>query len=220
MSQKCDLVIQMKTNLLLRKLYLEGKEFVTSAELRRYCKSMNLNYETAIRHLIPRGYLIRIFRGTFYIRSLEEIKLGKTKYSHLELVAKGLELKNVKNWYFGLYTALKLNNMTHEHFAIEHVVNDKIFRAKPVSIAGYKFKFIKLTSSLMEFGITGDRLRYSDAEKTILDFIYIWRYNGIPKHKIILDILEWTANISEEKIEEYAKRYPKTVREIMEEVVR
>jgi len=27
---------------------------------------------------------------------LEELKLGKSKYSHLELVAKGLELKNVK----------------------------------------------------------------------------------------------------------------------------
>ncbi len=220
MSQKCDFVIQMKTNLLLRKLYLEGKELVTSAELRRYCKSMNLNYETVIRHLIPRGYLIRIFRGIFYIRSLEEIKLGKTKYSHLELVAKGLELKNVKNWYFGLYTALKLNNMTHEHFTIEYVVNDKIFRARPVSIAGYKFKFMKLTPSLTKFGITEDGLRYSDAEKTILDFIYIWRYNGIPKNKIILDVSEWVENISEEKIEEYAKKYPKTVRETMKEVVR
>jgi predicted transcriptional regulator of viral defense system len=199
---------------------MEGKEFVTSAELRRYCKSMKLNYEIAIRHLLPRGYLTRIFRGIFYVKSLEEVKLGKTKYSHLELVAKGLDLKGVKNWYFGLYTALKLNYMTHEHFTVDYVVNDKIFRAKPVSVAGYKFKFIKLASPLLEFGVTKDKLRYSDAEKTILDFIYIWRYNGVPIDKIVLDIAEWTNNISKDRILEYAERYPKTVKVNLKEVLR
>jgi len=208
----------MKMGLLLKKLRMEGKEFVTSAALRRYCESMKLSYETVIRYFTSRGYLVRIFKGIFYIKSLDEIKLGKTKYSHLELVAKGLELKNVKNWYFGLYTALKLNNMTHEHFAIDYVVSDKIFRAKPVNIAGYKFKFIKLASQLLVFGITKDRLRYSDAEKTILDFIYTWRYNGIPKDRIVLDVAEWAKNISKEKIKEYVKRYPKTIGEIVEEV--
>ncbi len=210
----------MKTKLLLRKLHMEGKEFVTSAELKRYCKSMQLNYETTVRHLIPRGYLTRIFRGVFYIKPLDEVRLGKAKYSHLELVAKGLELKGVKNWYFGLYTALKLNNMTHEHFTVDYVINDKIFRAKPVSIAGHKFKFVKLASSLLGFGVLKRNISYSDAEKTILDFIYIWRYNGIPKDKIVLDIAEWAENISKAKIRKYAKKYPKTVREIVEEVMR
>jgi len=210
----------MKTDKLLKRLYLEGKEFITSTELRRYCESTEINYDTAIRHLIPRGYLVRVFRGVFYIKSLEEIKIGRTKYNHLELVAKGLEFKDVESWYFGFHTALKLNNMTHEHFAIEHVVTDRIFYAKPVNIAGTKFKFTKLASPLTKFGVTEDGLRYSDAEKTVLDFIYIWRYNGIPKEKIILDITEWTQNISKKKIGEYVKRYPKTVRTIIEEVLR
>ncbi len=208
----------MKTNLLLKKLHLEGKEFVTSAELKQYCRLMKLNYEIAIRHLISRGYLTRIFRGIFYVKSLEEVKLGKTKYSILELVAKGLELKGIENWYFGLYTALKLNNITHEHFAIDYVISDRLFRAKPVRIADYKFKFIKLSPLLLEFGLTKDGLRYSDSEKTILDFIYIWRYNGVPETKIIMDVAEWTKNISRDKIREYAEKYPKTVREIVEEV--
>ena len=199
---------------------MEGREFVTSDELKRYCRSMNLNYEIAIRHLIPRGYLIRIFREIFYIRSLEEIKLGRNRYSVPELVAKGLELKNVRKWYFGLYSALKLNNMTHEHFTIEYVVNDKIFRAKPVSIAGYRFKFVKLTPRLLEFGVVEDKIRYSDPEKTILDFIYIWRYNGIPKDKIVLDIAEWAKNTAKKRTKQYAERYPRSVREIVEEVPR
>jgi predicted transcriptional regulator of viral defense system len=209
----------MKTNILLRKLRMEGKEFVTSTELKRYCSSMHLNYEIVIRHFISRGYLVRIFRGIFYVKSLDEIELGKTRYSYLELVAKGLELKNVRNWYFGLYTALKLNNVTHEHFAVDYVVSDSIFRANPVNISGYKFKFVKLAPALLEFGVKMDGLRYSDAEKTILDFIYVWRYNGIPRGKIALDIEEWAKNISKVKIMEYSKRYPKTVGKIVKEVV-
>jgi predicted transcriptional regulator of viral defense system len=208
-----------KTSLLLKKLHMDEKDFVTSAELKRYCKSMGLSYETSIKYFVYRGYLTRIFKGIFYIKSLEEVKMGKSKYSHLELVAKGLELKGVENWYFGLYTALKLNNMTHEHFAVEYVVNDKLFRPKPMNIAGYKYKFIKLAPRLLKFGITENKLRYSDAEKTILDFIYTWRYNGVPKEKIILDVSEWIKNLSGEKIRKYAINYPKTVQAIVDMVV-
>ena len=156
------------------------KEFVTSKELELYCKSMKLDYTTVIRYFIAQGCMTRIFRGIFYVKTLDEIKLGRSKYSHLELVAKGLELKNVKNWYFGLHTALKLNNMTHEYFAVEDVINDSLFRANPMNIAGYKFKFTKLSPSLFDFGIKNkdEIVRYSDPEKTVLDFIYIWRYNG------------------------------------------
>ena len=110
---------------------------------------MGLNYEITIRHLVSRGYIIRIFKGIFYIKTLEETKLNKSKYNHLELVAKGLELKGVKNWYFGLYTALKFNNITHESFTVDYVVNDKLLRSKPINIAGYKFRFVKLTPKLI-----------------------------------------------------------------------
>jgi len=209
-----------RSSLLLKKLRIEEKEFVTSDELKLYCKSMGLSYKKVIKYFTHRAYLTRIFRGIFYVKSLDEIKLGKTRYSHLKLVAKGLELKGVKNWYFGLYTALKLNNMTHEHFTVDYVVNDKLFRPKPMNIAGYKFKFVKLVPRLLKFGITGNNLRYSDAEKTILDFIYTWRYNGVPKEKIILDISEWSRSLSKEKIRKYATNYPKTVREIANTVVR
>ena len=200
-----------KTSLLLKKLRIDEKEFVTSDELKRYCKSMGLSYETSIKYFVYRGYLTRIFKGIFYVKTLDEVKLGKSRYSYLELVAKGLELKGVKNWYFGLYTALKLNNMTHEHFAVDYVVNDRLFRPKPMTIAGYKFRFLKLAPRLLKFGITENDLRYSDAEKTILDFIYTWRYNGVPNEKIILDVSEWAKDLSGEKTRKYAINYPKTV---------
>jgi predicted transcriptional regulator of viral defense system len=209
----------MKTSLLLKKLRLENKEFVTSEELKRYCKQLQLDYESTIDHFLTRGHFIRIFRGVFYVKSLDEMKLGKTKYSYLELVAKGLEIKGVKNWYFGLYTALKLNNMTHEYFSIDYVVYDKMLRINPMKVSGHKFRFMKLKSSLLSFGaITKDGLSYSDPEKTILDFIYIWRYNGIPRDRIIADVGDWSINLSVSRLIEYAKNYPKTVQEITLEI--
>lgn len=209
----------MKTNVLWRKLHLDGVEFVTAEELKKYCRGMRLNYNISIRHFLSRGYLVRVFRGIFYVKSPEEVELDRSKFTPMELVAEGLKIKGVKNWYFGLYSALKLNNLTHEHFVVEHVINDRIFRRNPITVAGHKFKFWKIKSSLTSFGVLGDRIRYSDPEKTILDFIYLWRARGTPEEKITMDVSEWAKDISTKRAEEHAKNYPKTVREILRRVI-
>ena len=87
----------MGMNPLLKKLYLDKKEFVTSDVLRKYCKRLDLDYDGTIKNLMFSGYLIRIFKGIFYVKDLEEIKLGRTKYPYLELISKGLELKGVES---------------------------------------------------------------------------------------------------------------------------
>jgi len=201
---------------------MDKKEFVTAGELERYCRSMRMDYATVVSYFVKRKYFVRILRGIFYVKSLEEAKLGRSRYNHLELVAKGLEVKKVGDWYFGLHTALKLNNMTHETFAVEDVINDKLFRANPFTIAGCKFKFSKLSRSLLDFGIKkGENgVRYSDPEKTVLDFIYIWRYNSIPEEKIVADVSGWAKGASRGKLRAYAKKYPKTVAEIAARVAK
>ena len=208
----------MKSTLLLKKFYIEGKEFVKSDEIKEYCELLNLNYENVIRYFILRGYLLRIFKGIFYVKNLEEIKFGSNKYSHLELVSKGLDLKGIKNWYFSLYTALKLNNATHEYFIIDYVISENLYRNKPIHIDNRKFKFTKLKPDLLNFGIIENGFKYSDLEKTILDFIYIWRYNGIPRERILIDISEYTDYLSEKKIRNYVKHYPDKVKGIVEEI--
>lgn len=208
----------MTTELLLKKLRLEGPEFITSDLLKKYCKSFKLDYDAVIKYFISRRYLLRIFRGYFYVRTLDELKLGREKYSHLELVAKGLELKSIKNWYFGLYTALKLNNLTHEHFTLDYVISDRMFRAKPITISGHKFRFLKLKPDLLKFGVINGTIRYSDPEKTMLDFIYLSRYGGVPEEKIIMDVSDYANKISKKKLVEYAKKYPGPVRNIAEKV--
>ncbi len=78
---------------------------------------------------------------------------------------------------------------------------------------------MKLKPLLFSFGVSGKNLiRYSDPEKTILDFIYIWRYNGVPKDRIIADVRDWSTNLSVSKFMEYAKNYPKTVQAIANEI--
>lgn len=210
----------MTIKLLVKKLHLEGNEFVTAEDVAKHCKILKMNSKNATSYLLKKKYLLRIFNGIFYIRTFDEIKLDKAKYNHLELVSRGLEMKGVKNWYFGLYTALKLNNLTHEHFTEDFVLNDKIFRAKPMNIAGYKFRFLKLKPGLLGFGIAKDTLRYSDAEKTILDFIHVWRYNGVPEDKIIMDLSEYAANVSKKKILYYAENYSKSVRETAKKLIK
>lgn len=209
----------MKTGLILRKLRLEDRDIVTSEELKEICSNLGIKYETAIRHLVPRGHLIRIFRGVFYVTSPDEALTRIQRHSHLELVSKGLKVKGVENWYFGLYTALKMNNMTHEHHALDYVVNDTIQRSNPIDIAGYKFRFVKVRPRLLGFGVVGGKLRHSDPEKTILDFIYLWKYNSMPDQRIALSVKEWTSNVDDAKMLDYSRYYPKTVAKLLEEVL-
>ena len=208
----------MKSTVLLKKFYIDGKELVTSDEIKENCDFLNLKYENVINYFISRGYLSRIFRGIFYVKSLEELKFGKRKYSYLELVKKGLELKKIKNWYFSLYTALKLNNVTHEYFTIDYVISENMYRSKLINIENRKFKFIKIKPDLLNFGIIENGFRYSDLEKTILDFIYIWIYNNTPRKKILIDATEFIDDLTEEKIKIYAQKYPNSVKEIVEEI--
>ena len=208
----------MNSTVLLKKFYIENKEFVKANEIKEYCDILNLNYNNITNYFISRGYITRIFRGIFYVKSLEELKLAKTKYSYLELVKKGLELKNIKNWYFSLYTALKLNNISHDYFAINYVISDSFYRSKIINIDGNKFRFIKIKPELVNFGIKENGFRYSDSEKTVLDFIYLWNYNSVLKNKILMDISEYKNYLSDKKIREYAEKYPKSVKKIVEEV--
>ena len=207
----------MKTSYLLEKLWLDKKEFVTAAELKNYCELFGIDYENLVRYLMARGYLLRIFRGIFYLRSSEERRLNSTKYSFPELLARGMELKGVSHWYFGLYTALKFNNITHEHFTVDYVLSDVIFRSQPVEILGRKVRFVKIRASLFGFGILKENgISYSDVEKTVLDFIYLWRYRGHSEERIVLDISEYMSHASPEKLSAYVKHYSRSVAGIIE----
>jgi hypothetical protein len=171
-----------------------------------------MDYYTTIRYLTYYKYLVRVLRGIFYIKSIEERKLNKTDINCLEAIREALKIKGVKNWYFGLSTALKLNNLTHEYFTISYVINDKLFRMKPFPILGYKIKFIKINHKLTKFGIINKKWPYSDAEKTMLDYIYLKEHGNI---KLIPE--EIFDKCKKTKLVKYAKNYDsRTIKRLKE----
>jgi len=205
----------MTLKLIVKKLGMEEKKFITRESIRKMCKDINMEYYTTIRYLLSNNYLIRILRGIFYINSLEERKMKKTSISHFEAIKEALKIKEVKNWYFGLETALNLNNITHEHYMVTYVLNDSILRNNLIKVLNHDVKFIKLNRCLFGFGIIKNNLKYSEVEKTVLDIIYLRKYNSIPDEEIKNEIIEVIKHCSKSKLKEYSKHYPKTVQKII-----
>lgn len=114
-------------------------------------------------------------------------------------------------------TAIKLNAVTHEHFTIDYVVSDTIFRAKPIKILDRKVRFIKFKKGLFGFGTKRNgRIIYSDLEKTILDLIHLKKYAGKKDTAIKDDLIEWAETLSRKKLEKYSKYYGLSERKVAE----
>ncbi|RJS82994.1 hypothetical protein CW706_06465 [Candidatus Bathyarchaeota archaeon] len=192
-----------------------GGKVVTREELEEVCRKFTVNSTYTINYMTHYGFFVRILRGLYYVKSLEEFKLEKGVEIY-RLISLGMEKLKV-NWYFGLYTSLRLNGLTHEFFDTIFVLNDRIFRPKEIRIAGEKVKFVKLKNKLFGFGtIKKDEIKFSDPEKTILDFIYIFRYRNVAEERIISMIEEYADNLEKRKIRSYLKFYPKTVSRVVE----
>jgi hypothetical protein len=194
----------MTLKLIVEKLARDKNKFILAEDIKEYCRKLSLEYLPTVKYLIRNKYISRIFRGIFYVYSIEERKLGKSEMSFFVILKEALKIKRVKNWYFGLETGLKFNNLTHEYFTIDYVINDKLFRAKPINIMGRKVKFYKLSSKMFLFGIIKKDIYYSDPEKTMLDLLYL-------KHYSKEEFDEISEGLSKTKLLEYAKNYNKKV---------
>ena len=207
-------------NRVLQRLRQENKEFITSEELKKYCEEFYFNYRIISNYLITRGFLLKIFDDIYYVKSIEENRKNSLKYSVLELMEKALSIKKIKNWYYGLYTALKLINIdykTKDNYF--YLINDKIFEQKPIKVLGKKFRFLLFKNDLFNFGILNNKVRYSDLEKTILDLIYLWEINHFNENKIIIEISKLLDGVLEEKILKYSEYYPKSNQNILKKAL-
>lgn len=200
---------------LLLVISIENKRIITREEIKKYCKTLEADYYPMINYLLGNKYLVRILRGIFYINDLEERK-SKPKISFYDAITKALEIKGIKNYYFGLESAIKLNNLTHEYFTIDYIINDKIKRPKPIDILGHKTKFLKIKPKLMKFGIKKEKIPYSDIEKTILDIVYFGIYNKKPIAYLKNKIIDYLSKSNKKKLNKYLKYYPKTVERIIQ----
>jgi len=187
-----------------------GGKVAKKDELEKACRRFGANTDATINFMISYGYLVRILRGLYYTKTLEEFKLKKSLNIH-EILSLGMEKLGI-NWYFGLYTSLRLNGLTHEYFDTIFLLNDKIFRPKEIKVAGERVKFIKLKNKLFGFGIMNrNHTKFSDVEKTLLDFVYVSRYRSVLEERTVSILDEYRKSTKKEKIKAYLKFYPKTV---------
>lgn len=206
----------MSYKLIIEKLWRNEKRFITREELKSYSKMLKLSYESVISYLLSNEYLVRILRGIFYVKSIEEKKKNTINISFYDAIAEALKIKGIKNWYFGLESAIKLNNLTHEYFTIDYIISDKLKRPRPIEILGHKVKFISIKKGLLDFGIKKDKTQYSDIEKTMLDIVYFSFYNNLSEPEIKNKIEDYLPKCNRKRLKTYSKYYPKTVSEFIE----
>lgn len=205
---------------ILKKIRHDRKRFITSEEVKEYCDKMYVNFKLSSDYLISRGYLVHIFENIYYVKTIEELRNKKIKLSLLELVANSLKLKNIKNWYFGLYTALNLMNVNYDHQDENfYIINDQILNNNPISILGKNFRFLRFKNALFQFGIITNKINYSDREKTILDLLYLWESNHINENRIVIELSKLLNGISKQKILEYAEFYPDSNQKLLKKVI-
>jgi predicted transcriptional regulator of viral defense system len=191
-----------------------GGNATTKDEIKEACKRFDANPDNTTNYMISYGYLVRILRGLYYVKTFEEFELRKSPDIY-KILFLSLNKLNVK-WYFGLYTGLRLNGLTHEFFDTIFVLNDQIYRPKEIKIAGEKVKFLKLSSKLVDFGVVNESdKRFSDVEKTLLDLIYISRYRSVSEGRIISMIGDYGKRVRNDKVLEYLRFYPKAVEKVV-----
>ena len=203
----------MKASLIWKKLLLEGKRTTTSEEIRLLAKKIGRDGWRSVKYLQSQGYITRILKGHFYVRSLEERERRGYDHSFYEIVAMALKEKGVKHWYFGLETALKMNNMTHEYFTIDHVLTDSYRTTKVIRICNTGFKFIKRSKKHFRDGIIKkNMIRYSDPEKTVLDLAHIEFLKDKETENYLSHIREYKDKIDVGLITIYLYSYPQMFR--------
>jgi hypothetical protein len=210
--------MKMVYSVLVRKILLLNKRYLSKEELEEICVTLKLSYVNAVNYLSNNKYIFVIFRGFFYVPSIEERKLSSKIPDVFEAIEKAMEYKKVRNWYFGLETAIKNTGITHESFSIDFVVSDTIFRPRPIKILGRKIKFVKLKKELCVFGLKKEKYVFSDLEKTILDIAYIKKYSGENDVSIKNYLFEWVEKANKKKLLDYSKKYPKTIVKLVGEL--
>jgi len=171
-----------------------------------------------IYYMLSRKYILRTLRGYFYIRTFDEI--SRNTMPNIYHVISETMKQITKNWFFGLYTALMLTKLTHEYFTTYYVINDKLYRPKEIDIIGHKVRIIRFSKKLFGFGIINkNSIKYSDAERTILDMAYWMRYRLTPTDIIIGTLKHYCNNIDREKINTYIGHYPRSLRVIIDEII-
>jgi hypothetical protein len=202
--------------LIWRKLLVDGEKIVTSEKIRQASRNLGKDYTRSLRYLQEHNYLMRIFRGIFYVNSSKERDAGAPDRPIFRIVAEALALKSVKHWYMGLETALRINGLTHEYFNVNYIITDSYRTTKVIRIADARFHFLKWSRKHFESGIRREfDLKFSDREKTILDLVYKRYLDNRDERYAISPLMEYEKLLDRDKVRLYLAGYPLRIQEIV-----
>ncbi len=212
----------MSMNRILNELRSNESEFITSNSVRDYSNKLNYKVGDVMKYFTSQKYIFEVLNDMFYLTDVDEFQKKELKYSQYELISKALAFKNINTWYFGLNTALTFDsNEKNDVFFennknINYVINNR-FSGDKLIINGDIFSFLIFKKELLNFGIKDNgKYRYSNLEKTILDYVYLYNSNQVREGKIITEIMKYKNFISIERIKKYSKHYPANVAAILE----
>src|SRR5580658_2160315 len=213
----CDMTVRGSSTSLWEGPVREGREVLTSEDLSAMARRIGATPEHALRHLRREGYLLPLFRGYYYLRSPEELRLHTERHNPLELFALAARAKGIGEWYFGLHTALRLNGLTHEDRREETVVSRAFYRIKGVPIGSRRFVIHKWGPELFGFGLERHgTYRVSDPEKTVLDLAYLDFWRAKKRHPATRTWTEHLASVNSRKVRRYLVHYPVDIRRTVE----
>lgn len=196
-------------SLIWKRLLVEQKKMVTTSQIEELALKLGKNKKRAVYYLQEEGYIARVLRGIFYVKSLEERQNNALNNSLYTIVAWALEIKKIKNWYFALETALKLNNLTYEYYTVDYVFTDSYRTTKKISIMKNKFQFLKRSKKYFKKGILEKNgIRYSTPEKTVLDLSYHRFLKTKNEGFFLSPLMEYKTKIDVDKIEGLLDLYP------------
>ena len=159
---------------------------------------------TLFRSLRESKKILYIWKQHYYVRDAEEVEKDFNKMSPSEMMCLILNKLNI-NWYLGLESALEQNKVVWQAINRSIIVNTKFLGTFVIFKQVFVFK--KMRKDLF-FGIRelrnsqGTAWKYSDVEKTIIDFVYY-------KKKVPLDL---SAQKNKIKLKKYLPRVPNFLR--------
>ena len=216
----CRILTVIMASLIWDKFIVDGRKIVTAEDIGKISVEISKDKDQVIDYLQHNGYIVRILKGIFYVRSIGERKWKTYEHTLYQMVAMALEVKGVRDWYFGLETALKFNAMTHEYFMIDYVLTDSYRTTKVIKIQGTDFRFVQRGKNHFDKGIRIENgIRYSLPEKTILDLAYRSYLNTKKKEMYLSPIREYWESVNLERLRECLDSYPPGFREGVEESI-
>jgi predicted transcriptional regulator of viral defense system len=206
----------MSASLVWKRLNLEGVRVTDSRRIEMMAAGLGRDPVRTIRYLQEHGYIVRLLRGIFYVKTPDERMLKTLQASKYDLIRMAMKEKGVRHWHLGLNTATAIHGMTHEYFSTDFVITDSFRTTKTIKINGSKFRFVRRGKALQGFGV--ERLKgvpVSDKEKTVLDLVHSRIIAGAADTGASEPIAEFEDCIDARKVREYAQHYPSRVREVV-----